>query len=143
MPVLSLSPSQREAFMRGVHGAEGGFTGDGTFGGVGNEKYGHYQRTKVYYQNDGHQQDAILLGVYLSGHRPGISVTDRRGQKVGRWTLTKAGLLIRETKPFIGGEKIRREDAGRAPVWCVSTGLGTWTMRQGRQVMLTGNSFNW
>ena len=82
---------------------------------MGNEKYGLYQRTKAYYQNDGRQQDAILLGVYLSGHRPGISVTDRRGQKVGRWTLTKTGLVIRETKPFIGGEKIRREDARPGP----------------------------
>lgn len=137
--MLSLSPGQREAFMRGVFGAEGSLAGDG--GGFGNREYHGYSRTKVYRQNDGPQQDTIILGVYLSGRRPGISELDRRGSKVGRWTITKLAADIRETKPFIGGEKIRREDAGRAAVWSVTTGLGTWTARQGRQVMLTGNSW--
>jgi len=135
--VLSLSPAQREAFMRGVFGAEGSLAGDG--GGFGAAR-GTYALTRVYRQNDGPQQDAIVLSIYLSGHRPGISEVDRRGSTVGRWTVTKLAADIRETKPFIGGEKIRRDDAGRAPVWCVTTGLGTWTARQGRQVMLTGNS---
>ena len=50
---------------------------------------------------------------------------------------------ISETKPFIGGQSIKREYAGRSAVWYVTTDLSTWTMRQGRQVMLTGNSYGW
>jgi hypothetical protein len=137
--VLSLSAAQREAFMRGVFGAEGSLAGDGE--GFANRGYHGYSRTRVYRQNDGPQQDAIILGIYLSGHRPGITEHDNRGQRIGRWTVSTVSADIRETKPFIGGEKIRREDAGRAPVWCVTTGLGTWTARQGRKVMLTGSAF--
>jgi hypothetical protein len=139
--VLSLSLGQREAFMRGVFGAEGSYAGDGE--GFANRGYHGYSRTKTYAQNDGAQQDAIILGIYLSGHRPGISERDNRGKAIGRWTASTVGAVIRETKPFIGGEKIRRDDAGRGPVWCPQTELGTWTMRRGRNVMLTGDSFNW
>lgn len=139
--VLSLSAAQRAAFLMGVFGAEGWYGGNGE--GFAGRGYGGYAPTRTYAQNDGPQQDAIILAIYLSGHRPGISEVDHRGQRVGRWTASTVGATIRETKPFIGGESVRREAAGRAPVWCVSTGLGTWTMRQGRNVMLTGNSFNW
>jgi len=139
--VLSLSPTQREAFLRGVHGADGGYAGDGE--GFGDRGYHGYARTKVYYQNDGPQQEAIILAIYLSGYRPGIQVKNNSGKKIGRWTVSTTHAVISETRPFIGGEKVRREQIENAPVWCVTTGLGSWTMRQGRNVMLTGNSFNW
>jgi hypothetical protein len=140
--LLSLSAGQRETFMRGVFGAEGSLSGGATFHNAGDFSGQAYARTKVYRQNDGPKQEAIILGVYLCGMRPGISERDNRGQTVGRWTDTTVSADIRETKPFIGGEKIRREDAGRGRVWCPQTELGSWTMRQGRQVMLTGNSDN-
>jgi hypothetical protein len=136
--VISLSPDQRQAFMAGVFGAEGSHGGSGEFKGVSG-----YPLMKNYFQNDGAQQDAIILGIYLEGHRPGISEIDNRGTRIGRWTASTIGARIRETRPRIGGEKIQCEDAGHASVWCPTTGLGTWTMRQGRQVMLTGNSFGW
>jgi len=100
--VLSLSLGQREAFLRGVFGAEG----------------------------------------YLSGMRPGFTPWRMETRRNLDCANPKTGGDIRETKPFLGGEKIRREDAGRGTVWCVTTDLGTWTMRQGQQVMLTGNGLN-
>lgn len=127
--------------MRGVFAAEGWLAGGGE--GFAARGYHGYPRVKHYAQNDGPQQDAIILGVYLSGHRPGISERDRRGEAIGRWTISKIAALISEVKPFLGGESIKGEDAGRGSVWCVTTELGSWTMRQGRQVMLTGNSYNW
>jgi hypothetical protein len=136
--VLSLSAEQRAAFIRGLFGAEGTLSGGGTFKGQPG-----YPMTRTYYQNDGAKQDAIILAIYLSGMRPGVSEADHRGMRVGEYTASKLGAVVRETKPFIGGERILREDAGRGPVWCVSTSLGSWTMRQGRQVMLTGNSYGW
>jgi hypothetical protein len=133
--VLSLSASQRAAFIRGFFGAEGSIAGGSTLKG----RTG-YPKTRTYYQNDGASQDAIILAIYLSGMRPGISERDQRGAPIGRWTVSALGARISETKPFLGGERIRREDAGRGSFFCVTTGLGSWTMRQGRQVMLTGNS---
>jgi hypothetical protein len=135
--VLSLSASQRAAFIRGIFGAEGWLAGGGPLKGRTD-----YPKTRTYYQNDGASQDAIILAIYLSGMRPGITERDQRGAPIGRWTSSKLGAQIRETKPFLGGERIRREDAGRGTIFCVTTGLGSWTMRQGRQVMLTGNSYD-
>ena len=136
--VLSLSASQRAAFIRGFFGAEGSIAGGSTLKG----RTG-YPKTRTYYQNDGASQDAIILAIYLSGMRPGISERDQRGAPIGRWTVSTLGARISETKPFLGGERIRREDAGRGSFFCVTTGLGSWTMRQGRQVMLTATPINW
>lgn len=132
--VLSLSSSQRESFLRGVFGAEGSLAGNGTFKGVSG-----YPRTKAYAQADGSKQEAIILAIYLSGLRPGI--TPWGGGKSANLGCAspRLGADIRETKPFIGGERVRRESVGRAPVFTITTGLGTWTMRQGRQVTLTAS----
>jgi hypothetical protein len=133
--VLSLSESQREAFLRGVFGAEGTRQREGPIKGNGS-----YPGMKVYSQADGPKQDAIVLAIYLSGMRPGIYV--RTGNAGGFGCKSSRTIaVISETKPFIGGQSIKREDAGRRAVRCVTTDLGTWTMRQGRQVMLTGNSY--
>jgi hypothetical protein len=121
--VLSLSPSQREAFLRGVFGAEGCLD------------RGH----RVYTQADGPQQDSIAVALYLSGKRPAM----RHWSDSSRRSLGKTcspGANIGETSPFIGGGAIRREACDPAPVWCVSTELGSWTARQSGQVFLTGNS---
>jgi hypothetical protein len=131
--VLSLSESQREAFRRGVFGAEGTRQREGPIKGMGS-----YPGTKVYSQADGPKQDAIVLAIYLSGLRPGISVRTGNASALG-CKSPRTVAVISETKPFIGGQSIKREYAGRGAVWCVITNLNTWTMRQGRQVMLTGN----
>ncbi len=133
--VLSLSESQREAFLRGVFGAEGTRRPEGPIKGEGS-----YPGTKVYSQADGPKQDAIVLAVYLSGLRPGIRARTGNASALG-CESPRTVAVISETKPFIGGQSIKREDVGRDAVWCVTTGLGTWTMRQGRQAMLTGNSY--
>ena len=135
--VLSLSEPQREAFLRGVFGAEGTRQPEGPIKGNGS-----YPGTKVYSQADGPKQDAIVLAIYLSGMRPGISVRTGNARALG-CENPRTIAVISETKPFIGGQSIKREDSGRGAVWCVTTDLGTWTMRQGRQTMLTGNLHGW
>ena len=49
---------------------------------------------------------------------------------------------IRLTAPTIGGPSRRSfvTDAGYQDVWCVTTGLGSWTAEQDGQLFLTGNS---
>jgi hypothetical protein len=132
--VLSLNQAQRKAFLRGVFGAEGSLQGSTTFKGIDG-----YQMMKSYAQADGLKQDAIILAIYLSGMRPAISPWNRETNPLNA-PNPKPGAQIRETKPFIGGERVEKKDAGRGTAWCVRTELGSWTMRQGRQVMLAGNS---
>jgi hypothetical protein len=71
--VLSLSASQRAAFIRGFFGAEGWLAGGRTLKG----RTG-YPKTRTYYQNDGASQDAIILAIYLSGMRRSRQVGVRR-----------------------------------------------------------------
>jgi TP901 family phage tail tape measure protein len=46
--------------------------------------------------------------------------------------------------PGLSGEQhvapVQLRDLGPQPVWCPTTGLGSWTMRQGGRISLTGNS---
>jgi hypothetical protein len=137
--VISLNAEQRTAFLKGVFGAEGS-----QFNGPASDNFGtgkKYRNSKNYSQSDGPQQDAIVLALYLEGHRPGLS--EQKVSTAAAIQPTKPNYVIRDCKPYLGGESIKQEDAGRGAVWCVTTGLGSWTMRQGRQVMLTGNSYHW
>lgn len=129
--VLSLNQTQRENFLRGVFGAEGSLQGSTTFKGVDG-----YKMMKSYAQADGPQQDAITLAIYLSGMRPAISPWKLENNNL-RVRNPRPGAFIREAKPYIGGERVKKQDAGLGCSWGVTTGLGSWTMRQGRQVMLT------
>ena len=93
---------------------------------------GHRGETKTtVYQNDGPVADAIELAIYLSGYRPGRSKMKDRNA----WAITLAA-------PHIGGpDRLSfTEPAGLEDVWCVTTGLGTWTAMQNGHVFLTGNS---
>lgn len=42
-------------------------------------------------------------------------------------------------QPRIGGTRLKCSPAGRGDTWCVTTGLGSWLMRQEGRIMLTGN----
>jgi DNA-binding transcriptional regulator YhcF (GntR family) len=108
--VLAMSSSQRSAFLSGLLAADGCLH-DGTW---------------TLCQNEGPVLEAGMLAAYLCGSY--VHLTDSGGQK--------HAVLGRQ---FVGHLE-RREDAGTAPVWCVTTELGSWTARQSGQVFLTGNS---
>ena len=117
--VCRLSPDQRAGWLGAMIDAEGNI-------------FDGYTRIS---QVDGPVQDAIRLAVYLEGWRPSFSAfnTEQRGFQpsghVGMATPRLAVNMLAEPKVL-----------ERQPVWCVTTELGTWTMRQGRRVTLTGNS---
>jgi ADP-ribose pyrophosphatase YjhB (NUDIX family) len=80
------------------------------------------------YQNDGPVLDAMLIAEYRLGRAP-RAYGSRRCKTVA------------SNRPTVGKKGVRVREAGVSDVWCVKTGLGTWTMRQDGQVMLTGNTF--
>jgi ADP-ribose pyrophosphatase YjhB (NUDIX family) len=79
------------------------------------------------WQNDGPVQEALVIGAYRLGQRPVVTGA-RRCKAVGL------------NAPTITGRRVAAVADGSAPAWCVTTELGTWTMRQGGVVALTGNS---
>ena len=119
--VLRLSPSQRSAFLDAVVRAEG-HTRDGL--------------TRIA-QAEGDRQDAIALAVYLAGYHP--SFTPLSG-KSNLTSSPRPAHQVGMSRPY--RTIVALTSTGRVePVWCVRTRLGTWTMRQGKRIMLTGNTW--
>jgi hypothetical protein len=121
--VLGLSAKQRARWLEAAWQAEGSTW-----------KSGEEGELRQLAQRDGPVQDAIVLAAYLEGYRP----TRRRLARVA--DHHQPAQMIGLARPWIGGTVLFRRDLGDQPVWCVQTGLGTWTMRQSGHVMVTGNS---
>lgn len=124
--VLALDRDQREAFLEAGLLAEGHLaSATAPLKAKGN--YGPWYRWQ-FAQNKGPVLDAFVLAAHLCGY-------------VARTWKTKA-----KCSGFICGaahattQRLRVEPDGRGLVWCITTELGTWTMRQGNIIALTGNS---
>jgi hypothetical protein len=113
--VLAMSDPQRKAWLEGMIAAEGCMLT-------------HESDIMRIPQNDGPIAEAIALAVYLEGFRP-----SRRRPRGGFSNVTMA-------RPQVRAGSLTVDEHSVEPVWCVNTDLGTWTMRQGEQIMLTGNS---
>ncbi len=117
--VSRLSPDQRAGWLDAMIDAEG-------------NNFDGYTRIS---QVDGPVQDAIRLAVYLDGWRPSYSKfnNEERGfQPAGH---------VGMANPRLAANMLHKPKVlDRQPVWCVTTEMGTWTMRQGRRITLTGNS---
>jgi hypothetical protein len=85
-------------------------------------------------QRDGGLQDAIKLAVYLEGYRPSVSKLIRN--EIEHSPAAHIGMCRSHVSP----SSFTIETLEAQPVWCVSTELGSWTMQQDGQIMLTGNS---
>jgi hypothetical protein len=122
--ILSLSEKQRHAWLEAIYQAEGWPVPSGTGG----------AEIRLISQNVGPWADAMTLAVFLDGYRPTRRLVKQREEHHSEnWTITFG-------RPLIGGTAIEYEDMDEQPVWCVQTGLGTWTMRQDGLPMITGNS---
>lgn len=127
--VLSLSSEQREKWLQAIIDAEGHLqvSKDG-------EGWKPYIRISQKY---GALHDAITLAVYLEGDRPSLKPWSRNGKNPKH----SDGGMIEVQKPRVYFNNTKKETLKPQNVWCVTTKLGTWTMRQGDQIMLTGNTF--
>ena len=117
--VLAMSAQQREAWLTAMIAAEGHI-----------DDTGH---TAVY-QKQGPILEAIKIAFYLSGRRPRTRTERKRPE---HWSDVRG---VSGNIPFITGAYLASETAGRGPVWCVTTELGSWTAEDGGHVFLTGNS---
>jgi uncharacterized protein YukE len=124
--VLAMSTEQRAAWLEAFTDAEGSRT----------MKPGYTKPRVVIYQAPGSVLEAAIIAVYLSGARPRVLHARRSTEREG-WSREAA---VAANTPVVTGSFLKRADAGRGDVWCVTTGLGTWTAREDEHVFLTGNS---
>jgi hypothetical protein len=117
--VLQMTSGERRAFIEGMLLGEGGiFNSNGA-------------RTVAFHQNPGPVLEAFRLACFLEG----IATTERRGSD--KFECRRAVLLAKRMRIC---DKLKRRELGEDEVWCPSTGLGTWVMRQGSLITITGNS---
>lgn len=116
--ILQLDNAQRSAFLEAAHLAEGHTLDTGV---------------RIIGQNVGDVQRAIALAAYMSGHFVRDFVENCPGG-------TAPHHRMRLGKAHITNQRLKRTAATVQDVWCVTTGLGTWTMLHDGQTMLTGNS---
>lgn len=116
--VLQMSAEQRRAWLDAFTDAEG-------------HRVGEYVSVT---QAHGPVLEAAHLAIYLCGYRPRREEIPRQEE---HWSLTAR---ISAGRPVVSGSFLEKRDAGRGPVWCVTTELGSWTAEQDGQFFLTGNS---
>lgn len=121
--ILQMSHAERVAFLEGFMIADGYY-------------HEHKQRPVWRWaQNDGELFEAALLASYLV-HDGNVTVADNDGkQKV------KVVTLCRNAR--ITGQRMLKEFAGVQDVWCPQTKLGSWVMRQGNCITITGNCWKY
>jgi len=123
--VLGLSQEARSAWLDAWFAAEGWFGSGGS--------------TRLIAQDRGQVFDAIALSVFLEGYMPGItrnakgSFAGSKGNSYNITLLTKTIGNTRNCTPVY-------EAMGTEPVWCPTTGLGTFVARDSEgKIFLTGN----
>lgn len=123
-----LSLKQREALIRGLHGSEGNES----------EFLVPNIRMNMSQAADSPVTDLMIALGYLTGRF--VRVRRRQTDSTSSWTR-KQCVSISYQQARITGQKAVVRSLGKADVWCVQTGLGTWTMRQdGDTPVLTGNT---
>lgn len=85
----------------------------------------------VFTQNEGHTLDAFRVLAALEGYRTG------KIHNKGVNTNARSVTLMTRTRATIADMKMSIVESG--PVWCPQTNLGSWIMRQGTQITITGN----
>jgi hypothetical protein len=111
--VMNLSREARLAFL------DAAWLGDGHY------EYG----CRTFTQNPGNISEAIKLAIFLTGRVPHTTKkTDSNCERVFSGSPTTTWNL-------------HVENAGHGPVWCPQTELGTWVMRQGDTICITGNCY--
>lgn len=114
--VLDMSQSERKAFLEGFMIADGYFA---------DERW-------QWSQNIGELSEAALLASYLV-HDCTIQVRSVNNAKSPMINC------ILGKKSHYSLQTIERKSLGIQPVWCMTTELGSWVMRQGNTITITGN----
>jgi hypothetical protein len=120
--VLRMNQAEREAFLAGFLIADGH----------------HRGRTWQWSQNDGPLAEAAILASYLVS--PGKVHIHRKASPNRRDPHNEILTGLLNAKGHTTCQTIIKEDAGRAPVWCPRTENGSWVMRQGDCITITGNT---
>lgn len=89
----------------------------------------------VFFQNKGIKQEIFKLAFFLCGKFP----TKPKECSIGGFKNKGICQTFTLGTPHKVNRTIKKETLGPQEVWCPQTSLGTWVMRQGEQITITGN----
>lgn len=115
--VLDMSHEERRQFLQGFLLADGHMV-----------ESDHW----AWSQNKNEIAEALILASYLVNDGQ-IHVAEKNGYNENMYTVTLA------KKGHVTCSKFKKESLGFQPVWCPTTDLGSWVMRQGNEITITGN----
>ena len=118
--VLQMTSGERRAFILGMMYGEGN----------AHKTHGTYA-TSVFSQKPGPVYDAMKLACALEG------IATSRGRNVTPNNPAAVFTLLRSAER--DRRALRKHSRTIEDVWCPTTGLGTWVMRQGTMITITGN----
>lgn len=120
--VLDMTQSERKAFLIGCLISEGHIAknsdGEGT-------NWCICQKQNVL-------GEAMLLAAYMEGYK--VTVSTEYGTDMMRMRLA--------ARKVVTGQQQNKTFIENGDVWCPTTEYGTWVMRQGYEITITGNSLN-
>lgn len=126
--ILQMTSEERLAFIYGFTTAEG------CSAERNNEDH---SKTIVVSQNPGPLHDAFILACNLEGYS--VSVKSVEKQCSDGIHICDKMTILSKNKRMVNSLKLI--DSNEEDVWCPTTELGTWIMRQGNVITITGNSF--
>lgn len=127
--VLEMTSDQRVAFIYGMMAGEGCVN-------IGKKGRTQEQSSLSFAQNPGSVHEAFVLACFLEGK----AVSTKNSGKI--WndkfrTILRTTILKNPKRMVTSMKKIKEH---KTEVWCPTTGLGTWVMRQNDVITITGNS---
>jgi len=94
----------------------------------GNVKGNENSPSMVITQNPGNILDAVSLAMYLTGRK--VTVTKHTGN---------AKTIRSQSRRHITCQELQKEEAGKRDVFCLTTGNGTFIIKQPKYMGITGN----
>lgn len=123
-----------ESFMEGFLVADGNYNNQNAYKGGNSQEIGK-GRWK-FSQNLGEHYEAALTSAYIC-HSGYLNITYRNNPKsrMATVTLNKRG--------FVSMQRMQITKYGFEDVWCPRTKFGSWVMRQGDVITITGNTWRY
>ena len=122
--VLRMTSAQRQAFIYGMMVGEGTVTEKGQM---------------TFSQRPGPIQDAFTLACFLEGRATGIARKTTKKMN-GEDKVCCRTTVLKKPQRMVTRSLRAVAWADGQEVWCPTTDLGTWVMRQGEVITITGNS---
>ena len=123
--ILMMTREERRAFLWGCLISEGHIT---------KKMENNGRQVWMLSQRSNELGQAMLLAAYLEGFKIAVHNEDGKNGNVWRMRLC--------AKEVVTGQQMRKTPLGNMRVWCPTTRTGTWVLRQGNTITITGNSLN-